>query len=295
MHHAPRWEFRKMARAELASDPVQGEFFTPQNLEASLVREAIQNSLDAKLEGSRAPVRVRFTFSGPAGALGAAETRAYLKGLRPHLEAQDELGDQLPDPAEPMDFLLIEDFGTAGLTGDPTRTKDPDDPEAGDDFYYFWRNVGRSDKSEKDRGRWGLGKTVFPASSRINAFFGLTYRDDDGRSLLLGQAVLKVHELDDTRHCPYGFFSDYSADDGFSTAIEDADRVIDFGSAFHLSRISEPGLSVVVPYPDREIDAENMVREAIRQYFYPILKGDLEVEIVAPGVEQTLTTQTLGR
>ncbi len=81
----------------------------------------------------------------------------------------------LPREAEAMPYLVIEDFGTRGLTGDPHV--DPELEPASDiknDFFYFWRNVGRSNKGEVDRGRWGLGKAVFTVASRIRTIFGIT-------------------------------------------------------------------------------------------------------------------------
>ena len=62
-------------------------------------------------------------------------------------------------------------------------------------IFYFWRNRGRSKKSEDSRGRWGLGKLVFPHSSQINTFFGLTKRDDDKESYLMGTADLKFTSM----------------------------------------------------------------------------------------------------
>ena len=72
--------------------------------------------------------------------------------------------------------------------------------------------MGRSRKHASELGRWGLGKTVFQAASRINSFFGLTVRATDSRRLLLGQSVLKVHNLDGARFYPYGYFGRFEAD-----------------------------------------------------------------------------------
>lgn len=46
----PEWRFRRMGRDEQGIDPVQEEFFATEelgDLNEALVREAIQNSLDA--------------------------------------------------------------------------------------------------------------------------------------------------------------------------------------------------------------------------------------------------------
>jgi hypothetical protein len=63
------WRFLPMSRGDLNIDPVEGEFFATETLSGitdALVREAIQNSLDAATEEK---VRVRF-------CLGRADNEA---------------------------------------------------------------------------------------------------------------------------------------------------------------------------------------------------------------------------
>ena len=63
MDKNPQWRFREMQPGEINVDPIEGEFFTTEAIDGitdALVREAIQNSLDAA-EGS-GPVTVRFSF-----------------------------------------------------------------------------------------------------------------------------------------------------------------------------------------------------------------------------------------
>ena len=63
---APRWRFARMTPAEINQDPVQGEFFSREtDLPGRVVREAIQNSIDARRRNQQ--VRVRFVFSGETG------------------------------------------------------------------------------------------------------------------------------------------------------------------------------------------------------------------------------------
>ena len=94
-------------------------------------------------------------------------------------------------------FLTIEDFGTTGLIGS-YETRDDQN------FNDFWRRVGRSHKASNKGGSWGLGKLVFPVSSDIRTFFGLTVRHDDpGRSLLMGQAILAGHKIDGVDHAEH--------------------------------------------------------------------------------------------
>jgi len=271
-----------MDPGEVHVDPVHDEFFKAQDLADALVRESIQNSLDARVPRSRTPVRVRFRFAEGAGALYADAVAPYFAGLESHLHgASKTMHTILPRADEDVPCLVIEDFGTRGLTGDPhiDPELDEDGEEKKNDFFYFWRNVGRSSKGEVDRGRWGLGKAVFTVASRIRTIFGLTRRFDDGRSLLLGQSVLKTHVLGGERIYPYGFFARYERRNGLPLPIEDPILLDRFADDFGVHR-AEPGLSIVVPYVrDDELSVDRILGSVVRQYFYPILRGDLVVEV----------------
>lgn len=272
------WYFREMGRSEMNEDPIQGEFFAPEEgYPGALIRESIQNSLDARRNGER--VDVRFSFSMLQDGTATLENSTYFTGLLPHLRAQSVANR--PESHEQASLLLIEDFGTRGLQGNPEQSTDvplgPGEPK--NDFFYFWRNVGRSIKAASERGRWGLGKTVFPASSRVHSFFGLTVRAADGRTLLMGQSVGKIHMLGETKHAAYGYFAQF-AEDGFALPFEDQVTVDGFRGDFSLQRqLDQPGLSIAIPFPRDELSARNLLNAAIRNYYIPILFGDLGVTI----------------
>ncbi|HEX6159034.1 MAG TPA: hypothetical protein VF111_02640 [Thermoanaerobaculia bacterium] len=296
MSRFPSWHFRSMDLGEMHVDPVHDEFFKAQDLADALVREAIQNSLDARIPRSRTPVRVRFRFAAGAHALHADAVREYFDGLEPHLIATAKTTHSiLPRHDEAVPYLLIEDFGTRGLTGDPHVDPELEPPgeEKRNDFFYFWRNVGRSSKAEVDRGRWGLGKAVFTVASRIRTIFGLTRRFDDDRSLLLGQSVLKTHVLDGHRVYPYGFFAHIEKKTGLPLPFQEAILLERFADDFGVRR-TEPGLSIVVPYyRDDELSLDSITRSVVQQYFYPVLRGDLLVEVDDGTTVQKISSKTI--
>ena len=143
-----------MRPGEINVDPIEGEFFTTEavgSINDALVRESIQNSLDAA-EGE-APVRVRFSFYRQPD--NSAVVDDYLSGLFSHLTAKHSGLQALPEDAEAFDYILIEDYGTRGLQGDVRQYDDLEDDIKKNDFYYFWRNIGRTRKETADIGRWG--------------------------------------------------------------------------------------------------------------------------------------------
>lgn len=284
-----------MLPGEMNVDPIEGEFFTTEaigSITDALVRESIQNSLDAA--GGDGPVSVCFSFhSGPGRGVDPREIiEIYLDGLSPHLQARHSGLQDLPSVAENFDYILIEDCGTRGLQGDILQYDDLDDDVRKNDFYYFWRNIGRTRKESTDLGRWGLGKTVFQAASRINAFYGMTVRKDDGRTLLMGQSVLKIHKVAGIRYAPYGYFGLFEGE--LALPVEDQDDLAGFANRFLIDRIGKPGLTVLVPYPDKEINAPDCARSVIKHYFFPILAGRLIVTIKYAGKKWELNAVSLG-
>ena len=279
------WHFRTMQKSEMNYDPIQGEFFTNQDIADRLVRETLQNSLDADLKNGR-PVHVRFSLQSET-PLAPSHIEPYFRGLQLHLETTldpnapgREVLDHL-DGRSAVPYLLIEDFNTTGLTGDVERYTDQDPDDSSDDNHFFWfvRNVGRSGKRGLERGSWGVGKWVFPDASKINTFLFLTHRNDDSQSLLMGQSVLRQHTLGDTRHQPYGYFADIELDSGFAGPI-DSDCELDlFTRGFGLKRKAETGLSIVIPFPDEGLDRNAILRAAISYCFSPILDGSLVVHV----------------
>lgn len=267
------WSFNRMTPGEMNVDPFEREFFATEALRGvadPLVRESIQNSLDA---GVGDQVEVQFKL----GEADPALLSRYLEGLWPHVEAGIDDAGGLPDRSGPFTFLAIEDFGTRGLRGDPEQTEDTETSRPDNDFFYFWRNVGRSRKGSTDRGRWGLGKTVFAAASGVRSFFGLTLRGEASAGLLMGQAVLKIHYVDGARYRPYGYFGVHR--DGFTLPLSDPSAVRAFAHRFGLRRHHAPGLSVVIPYPDRDITRERLIQSVVEHYFHPLLSGRLRVVI----------------
>ena len=285
-----------MHPGEMNVDPIEGEFFSTEalgSLADALVREAIQNSLDARRPGT--PARVRIAFSGPTQALTGERRERYLDGLLPHvLAGQSECAAGIAS-GERLDFVVVEDFGTRGLQGDPRQSEDDELAAlaARNDFYYFWRNVGRSRKSASDLGRWGLGKTVFAAASRASAFFALTIPANEPRPLLMGQAVLRIHKLGGARYYPYGYFARFDGD--FALPVDDAELVEGFRRDFGLARVAEPGLSVVITFPDRELTAQALLPSLAHHYFVPILAGDLAIDVEHGGRRETLDSESFAR
>ena len=305
-----KWHFREMTRAEMNQDIELGEMFGDEAinepLSVRLVREVIQNALDAsiakKLNGGvrtvEDPVRVRFSLEGLSNPLPASKAARYLFGLQEHLVKVEGLDESIREKSRTNEllehdvpYIVIEDSGTTGLRGDPARSDDPD-PGSNeiDDFYWFFRNVGRSGKGASENGSWGLGKWVLPDASGASVFFALTTTDED--TLLMGQSVLKEHHVNGTKFAPHGYWS-VPEDDGFAMPLrlnstDNHSIVSEFISDFGLTERDESGLSIVIPFPrvsdavedsSYRLDSKELIKAVVHNYFYPIVLGWLEVRI----------------
>ena len=194
--------FREIRPDEVEQELTQKDQFNTDTvpLAATLIRELIQNSTDARIGSVDGPATIRISFKS-ADPAKSEFWRATLGPLEPHLRASEiDVADL--DLGLPR-FLTIEDFGTTGLTGSFEERDDQN-------FSDFWRRVGRSHKASNKGGSWGLGKLVFPVSSEIRTFFGLTVRHNDpDRPLLMGQVILTSHRIDGVNRAAHGFFAEH--------------------------------------------------------------------------------------
>jgi hypothetical protein len=286
-----RWHFTPQRPDAKIRDPIQGEFFANETIDKpgeALVREGIQNALDAST--GRGVVTVRIFVSGESQAVPAKSIAPFLKGIWPHLNAPGNGLLDVPTPDAACPYLVVEDFGTTGLIGDVEQTRPLEGVK--NHFFYFFRAEGRTDKGEQDRGRWGVGKYVFPLTSQISSTFGVTVRHDDARRLMMGQSVLKTHPVDPELYSPDGWFGT-KTDNKPVLPTDDPQLIDEFSAIFGLQRGNDPGLSVVVPWYQLDMTDTELIRAVIRHYFYPIIKGNLEVLIETPEHQTVLDQRSL--
>jgi len=290
---AAKWHFVEQSQSAKVRNPVQGEFFASEAIEGpaeALVREGIQNAVDAcRLlpDGTPEwPARVRIFLSGPDGAVAAAQLEPFGVGLWHHVQAAHNGLRTPPSEGNSCPFLTFEDFGTTGLVGDITQWQPT--PGVKNSFFYFFRAEGLTDKTDGKGGSWGVGKYVFPRSSRANVILALTKRADDGKKLVMGSITLKTRELAGSWYTPDGWFGERSSANELVMPSSDEALVRTIESTFSLQRGHEPGLSIMVPWPDPEITFQAILAGVVRGWFHAILSGRLIVEIATPAESLTL-------
>ena len=148
---------------------------------------------------------------------------------------------------------------------------------------------------------------MFPDASRVSAYIAVTRRRSDDETLLIGQSILTKHTIDGQRYEPYGYLG-IRRENGLQLPLVKSDPhhgafvqrcIEDFG----LRLREEPGLSVIIPFPrtgsedEENIGPSDLLAAIVRNYFYPIINGRLEITIEerdgSPPV--TLTSDTIDR
>ena len=236
-----------------------------------LMREALQNPLDARAVGSTGPVRVRL------GVLKNGQFDAqYLEKLFTDEYGQRLIasgGDPLPVTAD-ASVLILEDFGTTGLQGVFNDSNIDGNQE---NWNAFWFREGEGAKSAiGSNGRAGQGKITYYRIGAARAVFGLTVRQSDGKRLLMGRSSFRrVYPFKDQKFERDAF---WCIGQTSALPVSNCDELERFQNAFKLTRRDEPGLSLVIPFPSG-FDAKEAIQTIVSEFYFPIARSRLEVVI----------------
>lgn len=264
------WHFREAAYEDTIAESKLSEFFSGKPSEA-IVRESFQNSLDA-VEDQSAPVRIVLSL----GTADPASFSEAYSALSEHWQAAGRATDALQSSR----YLVIEDFNTKGLLGPIDKEEKPHES-----LYSFWWEEGRSNKRKGSGGSHGVGKSTLSGASNSNAFLALTRRLG-GEELLVGYSILPPHELGPKEYLGYARFGKRvnRHSDGARviypyTSSSDPEVLERFREHARLRRSEENGLSVFIPDVRSEIDEDSLLRAVVENFFFPIIKQRLVVEI----------------
>jgi len=299
-----RWFFSKKHPSEAERNSTTEEHFHRDNdrtAAAMLVREGFQNSLDAKSDGSDVPVRIRIFTSQSEAAIPCENLGEFMTDeLRSHIFAPNSGVPQSAksETASTCPFIVFEDFGTHGLTGDIHANSSVDN-DGQNGFYYFLRAEGANDKSDGSLGSWGVGKTVFPSSSKINTVLIASNRlgDDKVQSVVMARCILNFHSIETSPKCtwrPDGWFGiTAKGNDDFvlPCTIADATGLLE---TFRIKRTTESGLTVVVPFVDvEEFTVAKLLDAVLEECCFAIALGKLEVTLEGPSDSITIHSANL--
>lgn len=278
------WLGTKKGANQVENESQNANFFTNTDVltgQSILIRESIQNAIDArdKVHG-KTMARVRFYV----GTVSAGISKKYFS------EQYERISKCLKNPPslnEKCSFISIEDFNTTGLVGSVKNDLSENDPRIGSYFYFTWA-TGKSNKSAGTRGKNGVGKIVFPKTSKIKSFLVFSSRDnasviDEPKNILFGTSILKTHELDGVKWLPESHWMcvDSTSPEPMHIPSSNEGEIKDFCIDWKLERkIDQKGTSIIIPFSDENFSGKNLAQCVAQDYFVAILEGILEVEVI---------------
>lgn len=240
---------------------------------ASLVRESIQNSLDAVLDRSE-PVVVKFSFMEMQGIDYPEffELQHHIQGCLDYFpnnhnakatyEPMRKLfeGNKYHDH---LGFIRVSDYNTKGMTYEEGNTDTP--------FYAFVRSAGVTVKDNSSAGgSFGFGKAAYYLLSPINTIIVSTCTEDY-QKYFEGAASLCTHTYKGAKKMAFGYYDDQNG----KPITEESDIPAKF-------RRSEPGTDINIlgfdaDYTDEAI--KEMAEAVLRNFWMAIFNGRLVVNI----------------
>jgi len=276
------WSFLWSDPNRLERNPIHEEFFSASEIltdVSALVRESIQNSLDAAKADE---VTVRFSL----GKTPTKNVQLFFNGLEEHVKSALTINHNKFDSAD-CNYLVVEDFNTTGLLGKVTANGTDAKADSKNNGYWFFAKAnGDSGKGNGTRGTWGIGKVVFPKMSAIKTFFAYSVRESAGilEPIIFGQSLLKFHDVSGQRFEPDGWWGHRNASN--LDIPFNSEGVESFAKSWMVSRNSDQeGLSIVIPWVDPDISIGEIASCVLRDYFVALLQGKLSCEF--EGVDGT--------
>lgn len=203
------WHFGVRDGGSDTADNIESKFFIDKY--ASLVRESLQNSLDAQADSTR-PVHVSYRFGHVdiSADSNFYDLEKYIRGcLRMH-PSQDRVNKAYTPMLEYIQkvkktgricFLEVSDSNTIGMD-----YVDDDVEGATSRWYSFAKSVGNTAKrNDTSGGSYGLGKAVFYKNSAIRTIF-ISTKTEDGSVAFEGIASLCTSKIDDKKYEATGYF-----------------------------------------------------------------------------------------
>ncbi len=283
--------------------------------------DPLQNSIDAH-DGSDSPVTVEIGIHDGENAISPEDMAPYLGELRRHISSlKGHEGNEIGKAArlaaldEDCAYITIEDFFTVGLLGDIYQVGLVED--GSERFFWFYRAQNATAGVQDRLGSWGEGKFTLEAASRIGAQFGWSVRKtfEVHQMVLMGQTTLRWHDIiapgdgygevqtDGSTEAhifaPYGYYgTSKRADCGagyLPLPITDVEEINLFASDFRMRRKGEPGLSVLIPFAQKDLlDSAMMAKAIIARWIFAIYNGALVVNIRHNGIVMfELSAETL--
>lgn len=244
---------------------------------SGLVRENIQNSLDAKLQENKDPVEIIINIGSmkKTEVPGISEIKERINCLEGHNDYTKEAIKNMKKALKKntIDYISFEDRNTKGLTGAENGQR----PEEGDTWgiYAYKRGVHFYEKNSSVEdvrgGSYGVGKLACNAASDLNIMF-FSNCDENLNKHIGGTIQLIEHEYDNKNFRATGYFTDMDYERNIYVPFENR-----FEGIF---KKDMRGLKVIVPFLRKSYnDEREIIRSICDNFFVAILKEEIVIYI----------------
>jgi len=248
-----------------------------------LAREAIQNSVDAGLEGQKVRVCFRLrevtgkekkSFVEAAGLDAIAVRASQLELTGPNCLAT------LDKPRKALSLLYVEDHNAEGLSGNPH--------DSSSNFYRLLLSLGDRSKaraSQDTGGSYGFGKSVYSSNSGIQTIFAYTrYRDTDGieHTRIFGCGYYASHEYRSKNYSGRAWLGSKKHEDSAGHIIIDpleGRPAENLAQSLGFDPRSAGDLGTTILIVDATVNRQDIV-DGVEEWWWPrLIENKLDVEI----------------
>lgn len=279
----PTWQFPTNEAGQIEGPIDSGiEHFTG-NRDENVIRESIQNSLDARPDDNRpAPVRVEFSVAPlPSAEIGADQLAAALQAAAnsPHND-NESYREQFQNAARRLrgigngsvPCLRIIDSNTSGAR-DSSASDSIRPNKAPSKWEALTKGTGSSAKPQKDAaGSFGIGKfSAFAVADMRTVLYSTAYESEVEKGLtrrFIGRTILVSHEQGNEKYQKTGFFSS----DDFEP-LRDTDVPRPF-------RLTAPGTALyILGYEPKDGWRNATIAAAIKHFFHALVHNKLNAVV----------------
>lgn len=255
---------------------------------SGLIRENIQNSLDAKIPGNTNPVVVTIKTGKVRKELipGLDEIKERISCLEGRNSYTKETIEHMHNKMnqEEIDYISFEDYNTKGLKGAKNGQSDSKEDTWG--IYAYNKGVHAEEDDdilEKLRGgSHGIGKIASNAASELYMMY-FANCDEEGNKHLGGTVQLIEHKYKDNYYRSTGYFTD------IRTISENRTKFYPFENKFHeIFSKDTRGLKIIIPFLREQFNNEKQIIKSIcDSFFIAIIQDKLEVIVNSHRINST--------
>ena len=253
--------------------------------EYDVIYECIQNSIDAK-KNTNEKVSLKIHFQ----KVYKKDLPFLNKNFKDHCQESIKISDSrvLDEPV--IDILVMEDFSTTGITGDPDIQDDQTDTGKVNNYFYMNYSFGGNQKlgSFEQGGSEGEGRQTFCLNSEISTFFYYSVdASNNNKEAFFGISYLGKRKVNQQMYSPFAYFGNPKPNKKYKEItdvypVTDSNTIGELVGKFKLKREkNQSGLSVIVPFYNINFKKKKnlLISKILDVYRVPILRKKLELHI----------------